>query len=164
MDIRYRRDDETFYETGRLAFNVGLTDEEEKGTSKAAKSHVRLPESSHLRSWLSRPITRGACRTCKRLHLKCSGTHCRYYKPNTSQKTVPGVFDFSRVRVWRTKCEATHGGCCCNRHSEALDQQLAYLNLVDVVVGCVVTLPSSTPFVALSYIWGGRQDVESKEG
>jgi hypothetical protein len=31
---------------------------------------------------------------------------------------------------------------------------LAYLNLVDVVAGCIVTLPSSTPSVALSYVWG----------
>jgi hypothetical protein len=40
---------------------------------------------------------------------------------------------------------------------------LAYLNLVDVVVGCVVTLPSSTPFVALSYVWGDVKTLKAKK-
>jgi hypothetical protein len=127
----------------------------------SAKSYVNYPESSPPRRILRRN-SRESCRTCKKLHIKCTGTHCRYYKLDTARQTISEIIEFRRVKAWRTTCEATHGGCCGDRHSEALAQQLACLNLVDVVAGSVVTLPSSTPFVALSYVWGSVTMLKAK--
>lgn len=70
------------------------------------------------------------------------------------QTNISPLFDFGKVQRWRAQCEGTHGDCCTERYSENLANQLDSLLLVDVVSGNLVTMPTSTRFVALSYVWG----------
>ncbi|KAF2120630.1 heterokaryon incompatibility protein-domain-containing protein [Lophiotrema nucula] len=62
--------------------------------------------------------------------------------------------DLEQIRRWLHSCRATHGDCCNNPYTDLLSEQLGNLDLVDVITLSLVTLPSSTPFVALSYVWG----------
>lgn len=94
---------------------------------------------------------------------KKGGLHCDCYQPIDAETmhVIPPVFDFDKFHRWHTQCEATHGECCNERYSEALAQQLDSLLLVDIVSGNLVTLPSSTKFVALSYVWGNVPTLKS---
>lgn len=62
--------------------------------------------------------------------------------------------DLDLIRLWRRECRDSHGGCCNDRYTGALSQHVSELHLVDVERGCLVTMPSTTRFVALSYVWG----------
>jgi hypothetical protein len=66
----------------------------------------------------------------------------------------PALIDLDQIKRWRSHCTNTHGDHCNNRYSNLLSRQLDTINLVDVCTAALVTLPSSTPFVALSYVWG----------
>ncbi|KAJ4988973.1 heterokaryon incompatibility protein [Stagonosporopsis vannaccii] len=80
--------------------------------------------------------------------LRQSRNEGRRYRPFSIQ------IDLNLIQSWRRECRDSHGDCCNDRYSEALSQHTRELNLVDVHRGCLVTLPSTTPFVALSYVWG----------
>ncbi|KAF2002859.1 HET-domain-containing protein [Amniculicola lignicola CBS 123094] len=70
--------------------------------------------------------------------------------PTETSKLV----DLDRIRTWRAVCKTAHGSHCNDRYTEMLSNHLAQLTLVDVRRQCLVTLHSSTPYVALSYVWG----------
>src|SRR5690242_4827710 len=80
--------------------------------------------------------------------LRQSRNEGRRYRPFNIE------IDLELIQSWRRECRGFHGGCCNDRYSEALSQHASQLNFVDVHRGCLVTLPSTTPFVALSYVWG----------
>lgn len=77
--------------------------------------------------------------------------------------SIPPVFDYSKIQLWHAQCEATHGDCCNDGHFQELAQQLNHLLLVDVIAGNLVTLPTSTKFVALSYVWGNVATLKSEK-
>jgi hypothetical protein len=62
--------------------------------------------------------------------------------------------DLIRVQGWIQRCRTRHGEPCNDRYSDSLAQQCGNLVLVDVIDGCIVDLPNTTTFVALSYVWG----------
>ncbi|KAJ8116615.1 hypothetical protein OPT61_g1986 [Boeremia exigua] len=62
--------------------------------------------------------------------------------------------DLGLIRDWHRECRESHGSCCNDRYTGALSQHVSELHLVDLDRGCLVTRPSTTPFVALSYVWG----------
>ncbi|KAH7067412.1 heterokaryon incompatibility protein-domain-containing protein [Paraphoma chrysanthemicola] len=66
----------------------------------------------------------------------------------------PSLIDLQQLRSWRHECLSKHGEECNNRYSELLSKRLETLTLVDVNDHSLVILPSTTPFVALSYVWG----------
>ncbi|KAH7083829.1 heterokaryon incompatibility protein-domain-containing protein [Paraphoma chrysanthemicola] len=66
----------------------------------------------------------------------------------------PPLIDLQQIRAWRQECHSKHGEECNNRYSELLLKRLEKLTLVDVNDQSLVILPSTTPFVALSYVWG----------
>jgi hypothetical protein len=68
--------------------------------------------------------------------------------------SYPAIVNLDQIQRWRTLCKNTHGDSCNTRYSNLLSRQLDTLNPVDVVSAALVTLPSSTPFVVLSYAWG----------
>lgn len=62
--------------------------------------------------------------------------------------------DIDRLRGWHKVCQQHHGNCCNDRYTEALARHIDHLILVDVETACLVELPVSTPYIALSYVWG----------
>jgi hypothetical protein len=64
------------------------------------------------------------------------------------------TIDLDRIQGWIGECRTCHGESCNNRYSSALAQHCGDLILVDVIDGCIVDLPNTTAFVALSYVWG----------
>ncbi|KAF1968021.1 HET-domain-containing protein [Bimuria novae-zelandiae CBS 107.79] len=115
--------------------------------------HVKYTDSTDLAStYAVRKIPRPS--TKSRNHCAKAGLQCDCYQPQISINPLSPRFDFGKVHKWRAQCEATHGDCCNDRYSDALAQQLDSLLLVDVMSGHLVTLPTSTKFVALSYVWG----------
>ncbi|OAK98948.1 HET-domain-containing protein [Phaeosphaeriaceae sp. SRC1lsM3a] len=65
----------------------------------------------------------------------------------------PSLINVDQIRAWRRACQNTHAECR-NRNSELLNKRLEDLTLVDVDSQSLVTLPSTTAYVALSYVWG----------
>lgn len=86
---------------------------------------------------------------CEKVGLHCDCSTYPSFRPDTAS-----LFDFRKVKGWRAECEATHGECCNNRYSDELAKQLDSILLVDVTYGNLTLLPTSTRFVALSYVWG----------
>jgi hypothetical protein len=69
-------------------------------------------------------------------------------------RTFHREIDFDVLRAWRHQCHEFHGLCCNDRYSDGLSKYMDEIHLVDVVRGCLVTVSSATPYVALSYVWG----------
>jgi hypothetical protein len=65
----------------------------------------------------------------------------------------PKHVEIYQIRNWRKFCHSTHGDCS-KRYSDLLSSRLDTLTFVDVHAAALVTLPSLTPYVALSYVWG----------
>jgi hypothetical protein len=72
------------------------------------------------------------------------------------------LIDLDQIRDWRDACRAKHGSYCNDRYSELLSNHLDSLTLVDVHTNALVTLPVSTPYVALSYVWGNAKVVKAQ--
>ncbi|KAH6620034.1 heterokaryon incompatibility protein-domain-containing protein [Boeremia exigua] len=70
--------------------------------------------------------------------------------------------DLELIQSWRRDCHNSHGSCCNDRYSEALSQHVNELYFVDVIRGCLVLMPSTTPFIALSYVWGDVPVLKTK--
>jgi hypothetical protein len=66
----------------------------------------------------------------------------------------PERIEIFQIRNWRKLCHSTHGNCCTKRYSDLLSSRLNTLTFVDVHAAALITLPSLTPYVALSYVWG----------
>jgi hypothetical protein len=157
------------------------------------KSGVRLSGLSPIPQKGQRHTkSRRGCRNCKQRRIKCNegipcktrrterhysqanhflpgahctraGLHCDCYDTIISVTPLGSRLDFSKVRQWRAQCEDTHGDCCNNRYTDALAQQLDCLLLVDVISGYLVELPTSTKFIALSYVWGNVEMLKSEK-
>jgi hypothetical protein len=67
---------------------------------------------------------------------------------------IPATIDLEQIRGWHQICRGTHGDGCNNRHSELLSRYIEEITLIDVKSLALVTVPSCTPYVALSYVWG----------
>lgn len=72
------------------------------------------------------------------------------------RKEVPAEahVDMRIIRTWQSACYDTHGPCCNERYSAELSRHAEQLLLVNVKSGTLVLLPSATPYIALSYVWG----------
>ncbi|KAF2822247.1 HET-domain-containing protein [Ophiobolus disseminans] len=79
-----------------------------------------------------------------------------------SSKLPEQRIDLNRIQAWWMECQNHHGGCCTERYSEALSQHVDSLIFVDVQSECLVERPSSTPFVALSYVWGSAPMIKTR--
>lgn len=77
------------------------------------------------------------------------------YTPDASTPLVlQQDVDIDKLRGWHKECQQHHGNGCNDRYSDALSQHIDHLILVDVEAACLVELPVSTPYIALSYVWG----------
>lgn len=74
----------------------------------------------------------------------------------------PLVLDLGWVRRWMDICKADHGSVC-ERSDIDSDRRLERIRFVDVEQMCIVTLEdinlSEQPYIALSYVWGGPQEL-----
>ena len=69
--------------------------------------------------------------------------------PRVLRQPVPSAdIEVSLLRSWRQACRDTHGDCCNDRNSTALSQNVNELQLVDVQAKCLVSRPSTTPYIA----------------
>jgi hypothetical protein len=82
------------------------------------------------------------------------GTEIYVSLPNRRGSYRPPRFNLSQIKLWLRHCRDTHGDCCNDRYSEALSSHLQTIILVDVDAHSLVVLPSTTPYIALSYVWG----------
>lgn len=78
----------------------------------------------------------------------------QYTQDTSTPPLLQRDIDIDRIQGWHKECKQHHGDCCNDRYSEALAQHIGHLILVDVETACLVELPVSTPYIALSYVWG----------
>ncbi|EXJ78007.1 hypothetical protein A1O3_09166 [Capronia epimyces CBS 606.96] len=64
------------------------------------------------------------------------------------------------LKAWISECVASHGVTCNGFHLPNADGKLRSLRLVDVITSCVVRQPSSSRYVALSYVWGEASSLQ----
>ncbi|KAH7044622.1 heterokaryon incompatibility protein-domain-containing protein, partial [Macrophomina phaseolina] len=62
--------------------------------------------------------------------------------------------DPSRIEQWLGHCDKAHVGICDQAVPPRSTNVLRTLLLVDIAQGCLVRLPTSTRYFALSYVWG----------
>ena len=77
-----------------------------------------------------------------------------YTHSSSNYKSLRTRIDVDRIQTWRETCSALHGDCCNDRYSAQLLKHISLIHLIDIRSGSLVTLPSTTPFIALSYVWG----------
>jgi hypothetical protein len=66
----------------------------------------------------------------------------------------PDQIDVGPIEQWWRTCQARHGIECDNSQAGIELRELGVLRLIDVSEECVVTVPTDTPYAALSYRWG----------
>ena len=81
---------------------------------------------------------------------------------SSDSSLLGGTINLDIIKGWRQECQSHHGGCCNERHSEALAVHIDNLILIDVELQCLVERPSSTTYVALSYVWGRTPMVKTQ--
>ncbi|KAF2269566.1 HET-domain-containing protein, partial [Lojkania enalia] len=64
--------------------------------------------------------------------------------------------DFDLVKEWIKCCENWHGKSCDLGDHISFNESGEFL-VVDAVEGCLVNIPCSARYVALSYVWGGAK-------
>jgi hypothetical protein len=62
--------------------------------------------------------------------------------------------NFDMLDTWLRVCRQSHGASCDIRPTKELSRYTKHLVLIDLRRMCLVTLLCSTPYVALSYVWG----------
>jgi len=62
--------------------------------------------------------------------------------------------DIDLVRQWFTQCHRSHGVFC--EESGKVARNLPRIRVIDVQKNLIVEAPSPCPFMALSYVWGGK--------
>lgn len=67
--------------------------------------------------------------------------------------------DRSRIRAWLNFCDLSHGGKCHHLPEHQRIRPCRNLHLIDVQRGCLVQLPGTTKYFALSYVWGQLQNI-----
>ncbi len=71
---------------------------------------------------------------------------------------VADCVDPQQIRSWILDCEENHGARCnVTEHQSAT--LTAELKFVDVIDHCIVTAPTNARYFALSYMWGGVQQL-----
>lgn len=76
---------------------------------------------------------------------------------------ITPLIDLEMIRKWRRTCHNTHGDICHERYSDLLAEHLDSLTLVDTHNDALVTLPTTTPYVALSYVWNNIETLKTQE-
>jgi Heterokaryon incompatibility protein (HET) len=73
------------------------------------------------------------------------------------RKILQAEANFTMLKRWYTACEQYHGEECERALSpRVLDTETSTaLRVVDVYHNCVIDVPSSCRYIALSYLWGG---------
>ena len=73
----------------------------------------------------------------------------------TSSRLVPATqIELPLLKKWLARCITLHGPSCNGHHLPNADGKLRSLRMVDVVDWCVIQQPSSSRYIALSYVWG----------
>ncbi|KAK4072012.1 hypothetical protein Trihar35433_4076 [Trichoderma harzianum] len=67
----------------------------------------------------------------------------------------PGQIDVKQVHRWLQQCETEHAGTC--RHLNRAGNMM----VIDVDAQCLRMLPNNGRYIALSYVWGGVEQVET---
>lgn len=62
--------------------------------------------------------------------------------------------NLKRIREWLDFCDKHHGGSCHGLSPSQKIEPMEKLLLVDVDRGCLVHMPGTTRYCALSYVWG----------
>lgn len=70
--------------------------------------------------------------------------------------TSPDLIDPQVIRKWLHDCEKSHGEVCEESlvHPDLLGAPKHIFRAIDVETMCIVEVPQSTRYVALSYLWG----------
>jgi hypothetical protein len=78
---------------------------------------------------------------------------------SSSGVLVSGLFiDVDQIRRWLRHCDEQHAGNCHNLSAWKRITPLQNLLLIDVCWGCLVEMPGTIRYCALSYIWGEIPD------
>jgi hypothetical protein len=64
-----------------------------------------------------------------------------------------------QIRFWAQDCEENHGARC-NDVDHQSETPVTELRLIDVVDLCVVSAPPDIRYFALSYVWGGVEQMQ----
>ena len=67
--------------------------------------------------------------------------------------------DLGLIRSWLPRCEQVHGISCKESGNSA--GRLPYIRVIDTHERSVIDAPHTCRYVALSYVWGGR-NVETR--
>ena len=67
----------------------------------------------------------------------------------------PRKLDLSSIRNWIACCESSHHDTCESSLADKSPPPSTPVMYIDLLDSCLVTSPTSTRYVALSYVWGG---------
>ncbi|KAH7312425.1 heterokaryon incompatibility protein-domain-containing protein [Stachybotrys elegans] len=73
-------------------------------------------------------------------------------------RAVGEKVDYVRLATWMRRCTERHGPTCIPRKYGS-DAAKLVLRAFDVQSGCIVELPRDASYAALSYVWGGVQQL-----
>ena len=86
--------------------------------------------------------------------------HLRVYSDARSPGVLldPSFISINRVHRWLEHCDKYHKGVCHELSAWKRIQPISNLLLVDVHQECLVEMPGTTTYCALSYVWGTIHD------
>ena len=73
----------------------------------------------------------------------------------------PQQIDMSLLQQWVNCCEVSHGAHC---HATELSSPLRQIYLIDVQMGCLTFAEMKTRYIALSYVWGNIETIQTTKG
>ncbi|KAM6487698.1 heterokaryon incompatibility protein-domain-containing protein, partial [Trichoderma sp. SZMC 28011] len=76
----------------------------------------------------------------------------------------PGQIDIKQVHRWLQQCKKEHKGTCRDSNATFLNKIGTNILVIDVDAQCLRVLPDSGRYIALSYVWGGVEQVETTMG
>lgn len=75
----------------------------------------------------------------------------------------PRQIDFKLVRQWMQKCDTEHTEACQHFKTAEFENIRPDLLVIDVQAQCLRRLPKTSKYIALSYVWGGIKQTETKK-
>lgn len=75
----------------------------------------------------------------------------------------PKRLDMHRIKAWMDKCQSMHGDRCRHVESPQFQGIRQYVFVIDVENLCLVSLPPSARYVALSYVWGNVEQPSTRK-
>lgn len=69
--------------------------------------------------------------------------------------------DLNLIKQWICKCREEHGPKC-KKSSLSIGERPKSLRCIDVAQNCLSIIDSKTPYVALSYVWGSRNEPQTR--